>query len=64
MMNDTTFGPSNMCNLLGQTWGEILDLTLLCAMLFLIGTDVYSYLIVSFVKVIRSDQGGSRNLFS
>ena len=33
-------------------------------MLFLIGTDVYSYLIVSFVKVIRSDQGGSRNLFS
>ena len=56
-----------MCNLLGQTWGEILDLTLtMCYVLcyFLLVLMYTLYLIVSFVKVVRSDQGGSRNLFS
>ena len=33
-------------------------------MLLTIGSDVYFHVIVSLVKVVRSDQGGSRNLFS
>ena len=33
-------------------------------MLFLIGTDVCSFFLVSLAIIVRSDQGGSRNLFS
>ena len=33
-------------------------------MLFLIGTDVCSSFLVSLAIIVRSDQGGSRNLFS
>ena len=52
-----------MCNLLGQ----ILDLTLtMCYVLcyFLLVLMYTLDLIVSFVEVVKSDQGGSRNLFS
>ena len=62
MMDDEQLAPDNVYRIPGQT--ECVHFSMWLWLYLLIGTDVWLLVSVLFEIVVRSDQGGSRNLFS